>query len=94
MEPNLVPVTSGAVYLVPTDDVEQLSRTPIDIFLSPDATAALQIDEPIEDLLDANGDSYEQAEVDTDGVYRFESLEKLSADFREDVTRLTGWRWE
>ena len=74
MEPNLVPVTSGAVYLVPTDDVEQLSRTPIDIFLSPDATAALQIDEPIEDLLDANGDSYEQAEVDTDGVYRFESL--------------------
>lgn len=27
-------------------------------------------------------------------VYRFESLEKLSADFREDVTRLTGWRWE
>lgn len=30
----------------------------------------------------------------TEEVYRFESLEKLSADFREDCTRLTGWRWE
>jgi hypothetical protein len=73
-EPNLEPITSGTVYLIPADDVEQLSQTPIDIFLSPDATAALEIDEPIEDLLDTNRDGYEQAPVDGDGVYRFASL--------------------
>ncbi|MGD8607560.1 MAG: cytochrome c3 family protein [Myxococcales bacterium] len=74
MEPNLTPVPSGTVYLVPASDVQTLSETPIDIFLSPVATAALEIDEPIEDLLDTKGDTYEQADVDTDGVYRFESL--------------------
>jgi uncharacterized protein DUF6516 len=26
-------------------------------------------------------------------AYRFESLEKLLADFRDDCTRLAGWRW-
>ena len=26
--------------------------------------------------------------------YRFESLDKLIADFRNDCTRLTGWRWQ
>ena len=26
--------------------------------------------------------------------YCFESLEKLIGDFREDCTRLAGWRWE
>jgi hypothetical protein len=74
MEPNMVPVRSGTVYLVPAGDVEALSQTPIDLFASPEDTAMLEVDEPIEDLLDANGDSYEQAEVDTDAVYRFETL--------------------
>jgi predicted CXXCH cytochrome family protein len=74
MEPNMVLVPSGTVYLVPAADVEELSQTRIDIFLSPEATEALEIDEPIEDLLDSKGDGYEQAEVDTNGVYRFESL--------------------
>lgn len=74
MEPNLAPVLSGTVYLVPASDVEELAETPIDLFLSPAATSALDIDEPIEDLLDVLGDTYSQAEVDSDGVYRFESL--------------------
>ncbi|MBW2718380.1 MAG: hypothetical protein JRD94_07425, partial [Deltaproteobacteria bacterium] len=74
MEPNLVPVPSGAVILVPASDVEQLAETPIDLFLSPEATAMLEVDEPIEDLLDTNGDGYERAAVDTNGVYRFETL--------------------
>jgi predicted CXXCH cytochrome family protein len=74
MEPNMLPVHGGTVYLVPAADVEELSETPIDLFLSPEATATLEVDEPIEDLLDTNGDSYEQAEVDASGVYRFESL--------------------
>jgi len=26
--------------------------------------------------------------------YRFESVERLLADFREDCARLAGWRWE
>jgi hypothetical protein len=73
-EPNLQPVGSGTVYLVPANDVAQLAETPIDLFLSPEATATLQVDEPIEDLLTANGDAYERAEVDADGFYRFETL--------------------
>jgi predicted CXXCH cytochrome family protein len=74
MEPSLAPVPSGSVYLVPATDVEELAATPIDLFLSPEATAILEIDEPIEDLLDANADDYAQAAVDADGVYRFETL--------------------
>lgn len=74
LESNMVPVLGGAVFLVPASDVEALSETPIDLFLSPEATAMLEVDEPIEDLLDANGDDYEQAGVDESGVYRFESL--------------------
>jgi predicted CXXCH cytochrome family protein len=74
MEPNSMPVPSGTVYLVPASDVEELAQTPIDLFLSPEATAMLDVDEPIEDLLDANADTYERAAVDMDGVYRFETL--------------------
>lgn len=74
MEPNMLRVPGGTVYLVPASDVEQLAETPIDLFLSPEATAMLTVDEPIEDLIDANGEGYEQAEVDSDGVYRFESI--------------------
>jgi predicted CXXCH cytochrome family protein len=74
MEPNLRPVPGGTVYLVPAEDVEALAETQIDLFASPSDTAALDNDEPIEDLLDTNGDEYAQATVDESGVYRFESL--------------------
>ncbi|MBT8453737.1 MAG: hypothetical protein KJO40_17355 [Deltaproteobacteria bacterium] len=74
LEPNLTPVLSGTVYLVPAVDVEELAQTPIDLFLSPEATSALEVDEPIEDLLDANGADYEQSEVNGEGIYRFETL--------------------
>jgi predicted CXXCH cytochrome family protein len=83
MEPNMLPVPGGTVYLVPASDVEELSQTEIDIFASSEDTAALTIDEPIEDLLDTNeaggaggtgGAGYEQAAVDESGVYRFETL--------------------
>ena len=74
MEPSLAPVPSGSVYLVPATDVEELAATPIDLFLSPEATAILEVDEPIEDLLDANANDYAQAAVDADGIYRFETL--------------------
>jgi predicted CXXCH cytochrome family protein len=73
-EPNDTLVTGGTVYLVPASDVEALSQTPIDLFASPDETALLNNDEPIEDLIDANGETYEQAAVDENGVYRFETL--------------------
>ena len=74
LEPNLTPVLSGTVYLVPAGDVDELAQTPIDLFLSPEATSALEVDEPIEDLLDANGADYEQSEVNGEGIYRFETL--------------------
>jgi predicted CXXCH cytochrome family protein len=74
MEPNGAPVSGGTVYLVPATDVEELAQTPIDLFLSPVETSALEIDEPIEDLLDTKGAGYQQVEVDATGIYRFESL--------------------
>jgi predicted CXXCH cytochrome family protein len=73
MEPNMLPVPGGTVYLVPASAVEALAQEPIDLFASPEDTATLDNDEPIEDLLDTNGD-YEQAAVDESGVYRFETL--------------------
>jgi predicted CXXCH cytochrome family protein len=74
IEPNMLPVPSGTVYLVPASDVQDLSQTPIDLFASPDDTALLENDEPIEDLINNNGDTYEQAPVDENGEYRFETL--------------------
>lgn len=74
MERNLTPVSSGVVVLVPAADVEALSQTPIDLFASPDDAAMSLVDEPIEDLLDENGEGYEQVPVAADGEYRFETL--------------------
>jgi len=95
MEPNMLPVPGGTVYLVPASEVETLSQDPIDLFLSPMDTAALTVDEPIEDLLDTSGESYEQAEVDTTGVYRFETLPEgrhfvVWAPTAEDAEHLPG----
>lgn len=74
IEPNLEPVRGGTVYLIPSSDVAALAETPVDLFLSPSETAAADNDEPIEDLIEANGSRYEQAAVDSEGSYRFESL--------------------
>jgi hypothetical protein len=73
-EPNSVLVPGGAVYLVPATDVDALSETSVDLFATPEETASLDNDEPIEDLIDANGDSYEMAAVNSEGIYRFETL--------------------
>jgi hypothetical protein len=32
--------------------------------------------------------------ADREESYRVESVERLLADFRDDCTRLAGWRWE
>jgi predicted CXXCH cytochrome family protein len=95
IEPNMLPVPSGTVYLVPSSDVQELSETPIDLFASPDDTALLENDEPIEDLLDTNSDSYAAAEVDADGVYRFDMLPEGShfvvwAPADDDTEHLPG----
>ena len=74
IEPNLIPVPGGTVYLVPASDVEGLSEMPLDLFASPEETAMLENDEPIEDLIDLNRATYEQVTVDADGAYRFETL--------------------
>lgn len=73
-EPSGEPVPRGTVYLVPAADVAELAAMPINLFLSPEATAASTSDEPIEDLIDARGDTYPQAAVDANGEYRFETL--------------------
>ena len=73
IEPNLLQVSNGTVYLVPAVDVEALSQTPIDLFATPEETALLDNDEPIEDLIDAHSGSYERAAVEN-GEYRFETL--------------------
>lgn len=73
-EPNGVIVAGGTVYLLPSSDVEALAQTPIDLFTSPEDTALLANDEPIEDLIDMSGASYVQATVDANGEYRFETL--------------------
>jgi hypothetical protein len=31
---------------------------------------------------------------DREEPYRFETVEQLLADFRQDCTRLAGWRWQ
>ena len=74
MEPNMRPVPGGTVYLVPAGDVQALAETQINLFASPSDTATLGNDEPLEDLIDTNGDAYAQAAVDESGVYRFETL--------------------
>jgi hypothetical protein len=71
--PNEGPA-GGTVYLVPAADVAELAATPINLFLSPEDTAASTNDEPIEDLIDARGDTYAHVTVDPNGEYRFETL--------------------
>ncbi len=77
-----LPVAGGTVYLIPSEDVETLGQTPIDLFLSPVDAAASTVDEPLDDLIDTNGDTYATATVDNDGVYRFTTI----ADGRYYVT--------
>ena len=47
---TVLPVGNGTVYLIPAADVAELGQTPIDLFLSPEDTAALEVDEPLDDL--------------------------------------------
>ena len=83
---TVLPVGNGTVYLIPAADVAELGQTPIDLFLSPEDTAALEVDEPLDDLIDTKGDTYAQVEVDDDGVYRFTTV----ADGRYYVTWVPG----
>ncbi|NOY92885.1 MAG: hypothetical protein GXP55_17000 [Deltaproteobacteria bacterium] len=68
------PVAAGKVYLVPAADVAALAETPIDVLVTPEEQAASVVDEPLEDLIDVNGDTYTWAEVDADGVYRIPTV--------------------
>jgi predicted CXXCH cytochrome family protein len=81
IEPSQAPVAGGTVYLVPAADVAELAAMPIDLFLSPEATAASTIDEPIEDLIDTRGDIYPKVAVDDNGEYRFETLPPEGSHF-------------
>jgi len=74
LDPRVLPVAGGTVYLIPTADVGALNATEIDLQLSPLLTSELEIDEPLDDLIDTKGTTYEQATVDEEGVYRFTTI--------------------
>lgn len=74
-DPSAQVVAGGFVYFVPAADVAALAQTPIDLSLAPNATAALTIDEPLEDLLDAHAGDYTRARIGQDGVYVLPKLD-------------------
>jgi hypothetical protein len=55
LDARVLPVGGGTVYLIPTADVEALFATEIDLQLSPLLTSELEIDEPLDDLIDTKG---------------------------------------
>ena len=65
----------GSIYLVPTADVASLAKQPIDLTLTPSDAESASQDEPLEDLLDENASSYQHAQVDEAGNYRFATLQ-------------------
>jgi predicted CXXCH cytochrome family protein len=69
-----LPVSGGRVYLIPAADVQALQAVAIDLSASPQDTAALTSDEPIEDLLDANEDGYASSATDEAGSYHLADL--------------------
>jgi hypothetical protein len=73
-DPSGLPVGSGTVVLVPSADVAALAAMSLDISATPATAAASAVDEPLEDLIDANLASYAKAAVGADGVYRFPTV--------------------
>lgn len=67
------PLAGGRVVLVPADRVAALAATAIDPTQAPAVAAASTVDEPIEDLLDADP-GLPAAGIDASGVYRFATL--------------------
>jgi len=67
-------VGSGTVYFVPSADVAALQGTAIDPLATPAQVDAMDYDEPLEDLIDAHGDTYTKVAVDEDGLYRLTTL--------------------
>jgi len=66
------PVPGGRVLLVPAARVKELSKQPIDLSETPSAAAASILDEPIEDVIDADGAVLSSASVDKQGHYVFD----------------------
>jgi hypothetical protein len=68
------PVAGVTVYLVPQSDVAALSGIPLDLSSIATARAATN-DEPLEDLIEANGATYTKSSVtDATGVYRIATV--------------------
>jgi predicted CXXCH cytochrome family protein len=66
-------VGGGTVYFVPAADVAALPATTIAGKKGPEVAGAND-DEPLEDLITANGATYAKAAVDSQGVYRVATL--------------------
>ncbi len=65
---------SGKVVLVPASAVEALKDSPVDLSQAPAQAQDSAVDEPIEDLLDRDLDTFASAPVDDEGRYRFVEL--------------------
>jgi hypothetical protein len=67
-------LSAGRVVLVPAAEVEALKATAIDLSQPPEQARASGVDEPLEDLIDQNAETYRSAAVDGAGRYRFDEL--------------------
>lgn len=68
------PVSGGTVFLVPSRDVVAMAAMPLNLAQTPTQAAAATNDEPLEDLIDQNRDTYQKVTVGTDGVYRIPTI--------------------
>jgi hypothetical protein len=68
------PLASGRIVLVPASEVEALKASGIDLSQPPAQASESAVDEPLEDLIDENGESFASAEPDDRGRYAFSQL--------------------
>jgi hypothetical protein len=68
-----VALSAGRVVLVPAARVQALQGSPIDLSQAPAQAALSAVDEPIEDLIEADA-TLASAQVDSEGRYRFTEL--------------------
>lgn len=98
------PVVGATVYLVPQADVAALSAIPLALPVGAitDAVRNATNDEPLEDLIEANGAAYVKGVTDATGAYRITSLPTgtpapgyfvVAAPAASDDQHLPGGTW-
>ena len=75
------------IWALPTPTTERPHGIKYRLYCGRDGSCVVRYDNEA-----GKGDHRHYAE--NEEPYWFESLDKLIADFRNDCTRLTGWRWQ